>query len=188
MKSILLTSLLILSAHFAKAQVCVTEPCNAEMNTQYAPGYYDENGAFVYDEVTTSDGSYYGEENFDMNTFPPPPPHQPGPQPGPQPPQPGPHPGPGPQPGPHPGPGPGPHPGPMPPPHQPPVNRDEYIRCNSSHYSYHECGFNPYGVRSIRLVQVHSTSACIAGQSYGFYSDRIWVNRGCQATFLIDRR
>lgn len=199
MKSFLLAGFFILSgAHFAKAQVCKTEFCHQEIESQQSADV-DDSQAFADNEQspylqypdqyqTDEQGSqddqsdmdrYFYQLNVSPNNFPHPPP---GPHPHPQPP-PHPHPGPGP----HPVPPYHPHP-PYPPPHQPPpYYYDQYIRCESVNQYYNECFFNPYGLRGIQLVQVHSSAPCIPGRSYGFYTDRIWVDHGCRATFLIDR-
>lgn len=102
---------------------------------------------------------------------PPPPPHPPVPHPPP-------HPHPPYPPPPHPYP-------PYPPP--PPYYGSQYVLCESIGEHYNECFFNPYNVYNIVLVQQHSSAPCIEGRSYGYYYDRIWVNLGCRATFLVER-
>lgn len=114
-------------------------------------------------------------------------------RPGPRPPgggRPDPYPGPvrpDPRPNPRPNPGPGypPH-NPYPPP-PPPQYYYEYVTCQSYGYRYNECFFNSYRLVQIRIYQQHSYEACIWGQTAGVNYDRIWVNRGCSATFEIVR-
>jgi hypothetical protein len=54
-------------------------------------------------------------------------------------------------------------------------------------HRYTECYFSPWRVRTVQLVQVHSSAACVPGRTYGVYRDRIWVDQGCRATFYVDR-
>lgn len=106
-------------------------------------------------------------------------------RPGPRPPgRPDPYPGPGPV---RPDPRPEPRPNPGYPPNPPPAYSYEYLTCESYYYRYTECYFNPYRVSQIRIVRQYSYDPCIWGQTAGVYADRIWVNRGCRATFEILR-
>ncbi|WP_413582285.1 DUF3011 domain-containing protein [Bdellovibrio sp. HCB288] len=111
-------------------------------------------------------------------------------------PHPAPRPGPGPRPGPRPGPGPRPHPRPpghggpghggpgYPPPHRPTI---EYVTCESHGNRYNTCYINPYGIRNFYLARQRSDSACIAGRSFGFARNYVWVDRGCRGVFAIER-
>ena len=38
---------------------------------------------------------------------------------------------------------------------------------------------------SMELSRQHSESACVMGESFGFDVDRIWVDKGCRADFLV---
>lgn len=96
--------------------------------------------------------------------------------------RPDPYPGPGPV---RPDPRPEPRPNPGYPP--PPNYRLEYLSCNSYNYRYTECYFNPYRVAEIRIYNQYSYEPCIWGRTAGVYNDRIWVDRGCSATFEIVR-
>ncbi|MEN0059787.1 MAG: DUF3011 domain-containing protein [Bdellovibrio sp.] len=139
---------------------------------------------------------------------------RPGPRPGPGGPGPG-RPNPGPAPRPNPGPAPRPNPGPAPRPNppppprpapprpapprpapprpvppprpQPPVYQSEYVRCDSYNYNYNECYFNSYRVYDVRIYRQHSYETCVWGRNAGNYGDRVWVDRGCSATFEIIR-
>ncbi|UXR64722.1 DUF3011 domain-containing protein [Bdellovibrio bacteriovorus] len=104
-------------------------------------------------------------------------------------PRPAPYPGnPRPDPYPAPNPRPNPPPAPYPNPYPPGGNaRYEYVNCESWNYNYQECYIGAYGVRSIRIYNVFSYDACLYNQTFGFYNDRIWVNRGCRATFEVLR-
>lgn len=93
---------------------------------------------------------------------------------------------PGPRPAPYPGPRPHPRPNPQP---YPPGGgaRYEYVTCQSWDYRYQECYIGAYGVHTIRIFQVDSHEPCLYNQTFGIYNDRVWVNRGCRATFEIVR-
>lgn len=111
---------------------------------------------------------------------------RPGPRPAPYPGNPGrpdPYPGPAPRPEPRP---PRPNPGPGYPP--PPNYYTEYVSCSSYGYRYTECYYNTYGLYSVRIYQQNSYDACIWNSTAGVYGDRLWVDRGCSATFEIIRR
>lgn len=112
---------------------------------------------------------------------------RPGPRPAPYPGNPGGPRRPDPYPGPGPRPRPRPNPGYPPPPPPPPQYQYEYLSCHSYGYRYTECFFNPYRVQQIRIYNQHSYEPCIWGQTAGVYNDRIWVDRGCSATFEILR-
>lgn len=64
----------------------------------------------------------------------------------------------------------------------------EYITCMSANFSYFQCGFNPWGVVNVRLIQVNSTYACYPNQTFGVLPDRVWVSNGCAGTFEILRQ
>lgn len=93
----------------------------------------------------------------------------------------------GPGPGYGPGWGPGPGHGPLPPP-PPPSQSYETLNCSSNDYRYAECYFNPRGVQGVSLSRQLSRSQCVYGRTYGIYNDRVWVQDGCRAEFVIQRR
>ncbi|AHI05040.1 hypothetical protein BDW_02660 [Bdellovibrio bacteriovorus W] len=105
--------------------------------------------------------------------------------------RPGPYPGPGNPPRPNPGPRPTPRPTPVPAPrpnpgYPPPPNyRVQHVTCTSYNYRYNECYFSVYGVTNIRIVRQNSYDACVWGRSAGAYNNKVWVDRGCSATFEI---
>lgn len=107
-------------------------------------------------------------------------------RPGPRPPgRPDPYPGPGPV---RPDPRPEPRPNPGYPPYPPPPNYVyEHVTCTSYNYRYNECYFNDYRLVEIRIWAQHSYDACIWGRTAGVYGNRLWVDRGCSATFEIVR-
>lgn len=63
----------------------------------------------------------------------------------------------------------------------------EHVTCTSYDYRYNECYFNNYQVVEIRIWSQHSYDACIWGRTAGVYNNRIWVDRGCSATFEVVR-
>ena len=58
----------------------------------------------------------------------------------------------------------------------------DIINCSSVGFKYSSCPTNGYVSRVI-LRQQLSKSACTYGQSWGFDSQTIWVDRGCRGTF-----
>lgn len=59
------------------------------------------------------------------------------------------------------------------------------LYCESREYAYSFC---PTGrLRSAQLVNQHSQAPCVAGQSWGYQNDGIWVDRGCAAEFSVQR-
>lgn len=113
-------------------------------------------------------------------------PGRPGPGPGrPGPGRPG-HPGnPGRPPGRPPGPPPG-HRPPPPPPHRPPAPPSFVrIQCGSEDYRTQEC-YVGRQIRSARIERQFSRQACVYGQTWGLWQDRIWVSQGCRAQFLVE--
>ncbi len=58
----------------------------------------------------------------------------------------------------------------------------DLIHCGSEDYRYNSCSTNGYVSRVI-LRKQHSHSACTYGQSWGFDSQTIWVDKGCEGTF-----
>jgi len=62
------------------------------------------------------------------------------------------------------------------------------IRCESGGGNYQFC---PIGLRRDDIVRIDrqlSSASCRQGDSWGRRPDGIWVNRGCRADFIIDRR
>jgi len=40
----------------------------------------------------------------------------------------------------------------------------------------------------VRLIRQNSNAACIEGSTWGWNRAGIWVDRGCGAQFMVDRR
>jgi hypothetical protein len=71
---------------------------------------------------------------------------------------------------------------PPPPPGPPPGG---IITCSSNNMGRKFC--DAYTGRGVRLVNQRSGSPCIQGQTWGYNSRGIWVDRGCRADFLLGR-
>ena len=62
------------------------------------------------------------------------------------------------------------------------IAQADLITCSSTGYKYNSCSTNGYVTRVILRQQI-SKSACTYGQSWGFDSQTIWVDKGCRGTF-----
>src|SRR5262245_29518337 len=58
------------------------------------------------------------------------------------------------------------------------------LRCRSRDFRYAFCSTRQ-PIRAARVRTQHSNTTCIEGQTWGFQSNGIWVNHGCDATFDI---
>jgi hypothetical protein len=69
----------------------------------------------------------------------------------------------------------------------PPGRGQAQVRCESSGNSYRFCSAD---IRrgSVRIVRQLSSASCRQGDGWGWRPDGIWVNRGCRADFIVDRR
>jgi len=87
---------------------------------------------------------------------------------------------------PPPGPGNGYYPPPPRPPGPPPgPPPSSTITCSSNNMKRNFCSV--YTGRGVRLVYQRSGSACVQGQTWGWNSQGIWVDRGCRADFQVNR-
>jgi hypothetical protein len=62
------------------------------------------------------------------------------------------------------------------------------VRCESHGGNYQRCPIDLGRDASVRLVNKLSGADCRQGSSWGWQRDGIWVNRGCRADFLVERR
>jgi hypothetical protein len=62
------------------------------------------------------------------------------------------------------------------------------IRCESSGNSYRLCPANIGRGGGVRIARQLSSASCRQGDSWGWQPNGIWVNRGCRADFVVDRR
>jgi hypothetical protein len=62
----------------------------------------------------------------------------------------------------------------------------KHITCESHDYERKECPVEGK-VKQIVGIQRQTSGSqdCTLGETYGNYEDRIWVNSGCKATFLV---
>ncbi|MGH7804905.1 MAG: DUF3011 domain-containing protein [Candidatus Binatia bacterium] len=59
------------------------------------------------------------------------------------------------------------------------------VRCKSNDWSYNHCeARNP---RRVRVVRKLSDAPCVKNESWGTDRRGIWVDKGCEAEFAIDR-
>jgi hypothetical protein len=71
---------------------------------------------------------------------------------------------------------------------QPGGNQPFQIRCESSGGNYKFCPVNLNRGDAVRIVRQLSSANCRQGDSWGWRPDGVWVNRGCRADFVVDRR
>jgi hypothetical protein len=71
------------------------------------------------------------------------------------------------------------------PPGPPPPPPGGTITCSSNNGNRNFC--QVYTGRGVRLVNQRSGSPCVQGQTWGWNSQGIWVDRGCRADFQVYR-
>jgi hypothetical protein len=71
-----------------------------------------------------------------------------------------------------------------------PPDRDgpRQVRCESHGNSYQRCPLDLRRHDGVRLVRQLSGADCYEGRSWGWTRDGIWVDRGCRADFMVERR
>lgn len=62
-------------------------------------------------------------------------------------------------------------------------NWGQRVRCESQNGSFKICNVATYGY--VRLVQQISQSPCVAGRTWGYQNNQIWVGNGCRADFEV---
>ena len=62
------------------------------------------------------------------------------------------------------------------------------VRCESHGGNYQVCPVDLRRDDSVRLVNRLSGADCREGRSWGWSRDGIWVDRGCRADFVVERR
>ena len=60
-------------------------------------------------------------------------------------------------------------------------NWGQRVKCESQSGSFGICNVPTYGY--VRLVRQLSQSPCVAGRTWGYQRDQIWVGNGCRAEF-----
>jgi hypothetical protein len=58
------------------------------------------------------------------------------------------------------------------------------VRCESQDERRNTCGL-PFRARSVTLRRQLSDTRCQQGYNWGWSADRIWVDRGCRAEFVV---
>jgi hypothetical protein len=73
---------------------------------------------------------------------------------------------------------------------RPPSGWDQrfQVRCDSNDYQYNFCAVDMGGGGRARVERKISGAPCIEGETWGWNRAGVWVNQGCAAVFLIDRR
>lgn len=73
---------------------------------------------------------------------------------------------------------------------QPGPNWDRSIRlkCESEDYRYRMCRVDTGRGSAVRIEQRISDTRCIEGRNWGWNRAGIWVDQGCAAVFVVDRR
>lgn len=62
-------------------------------------------------------------------------------------------------------------------------NYGQRVKCESQGGSFKICDVATYGY--VRLVQQISQSPCVAGRTWGYQANQIWVGNGCRAEFEV---
>jgi len=65
---------------------------------------------------------------------------------------------------------------------------DFRIRCASHDYRYNFCAADVGGGGRVYVSANISNAACIEGRNWGWNRAGVWVNGGCEAEFVIERR
>ena len=62
------------------------------------------------------------------------------------------------------------------------------VRCESHGGNYQRCPVELRRDDSVRMANQRSSADCREGRSWGWLRDGIWVDRGCRADFVVERR
>lgn len=62
------------------------------------------------------------------------------------------------------------------------------LRCSSRDFRYQMCQVDTGRGSGVVLERQHSNTRCVEGQNWGWNRAGVWVDRGCDATFLVNRR
>lgn len=66
--------------------------------------------------------------------------------------------------------------------------RDIPLRCASHGYNYQMCRVDVGRRGDVILTRQMSSTRCVRGQTWGWNRAGVWVDRGCDARFLVHRR
>lgn len=67
-------------------------------------------------------------------------------------------------------------------------NQQIRLQCDSHGNRYQLCQVDVGRHGQVRLVKRMSDARCIEGSSWGWNRAGVWVDRGCRAQFVVDRR
>ncbi|KGI77144.1 hypothetical protein LF63_0112205 [Oleiagrimonas soli] len=62
------------------------------------------------------------------------------------------------------------------------------LQCDSNKKRYQMCRVDVGRHGSVRLIHQMSDTRCTQGYSWGWNRAGVWVNHGCRAKFIVDRR
>lgn len=67
-------------------------------------------------------------------------------------------------------------------------DRDIRFTCESQDYRYKLCQVDTGRGGQVRIERQISKTRCVMGQTWGFNRGGVWVNQGCAAVFVVERR
>lgn len=67
-------------------------------------------------------------------------------------------------------------------------DRDIRLTCQSQDYRYKLCQVDTGQGGRVRIERQISNTRCVLNQTWGFNRAGVWVNQGCAAVFVIERR
>jgi len=62
------------------------------------------------------------------------------------------------------------------------------MRCGSQNFRYNMCQVDTGRGSDVRVSRQISGTACVEGRTWGWNRAGIWVDQGCDAEFVVDRR
>ena len=63
--------------------------------------------------------------------------------------------------------------------------KTQNVKCSSMNYKPAECEVDGV-ITDISVAVKHSQSACALGTGFGVTEDKLWVDKGCRATFKVE--
>lgn len=67
-------------------------------------------------------------------------------------------------------------------------DQDIRFRCGSVDYGYNYCAVDIGRGGRIYIERQVSKSACVEGRTWGYNRGGVWVDQGCEAEFVVERR
>ena len=62
------------------------------------------------------------------------------------------------------------------------------LRCASKDYRYNMCQVDTGRGGDVRIERQFSKASCVKGRTWGWNRAGVWVDGGCEASFIVDRR